>query len=133
MYTRLKRRKIRVSGANKNCIITFWCISRKWLARSYWIPNSQILDLYLYTPYSQQVGQGCHWPGSCPSPGWPICSPILGNATVTGRAPQYNLLQAVTPSRSSNIIQKNGLLWILSYSIIQGDQKVLLTKILKFY
>ncbi len=41
IYTN-ERRKIRVNGADKNCIITFWCISKKWLAGSYRIPNSQI-------------------------------------------------------------------------------------------
>ncbi len=34
IYT-YESRKILVSGADKNCIITFWCISRKRLARSY--------------------------------------------------------------------------------------------------
>ncbi len=37
-------RKIRVSSSDKNCIITFWCISRKPLAHSDWIPNSRILS-----------------------------------------------------------------------------------------
>ncbi len=37
-------RKIRVSSANKNCIITFWCISITRLALSYWIPNSRICN-----------------------------------------------------------------------------------------
>ncbi len=36
-----ERRKIWVSGADKRCIITVWCISRKRLVHSYWIPNLQ--------------------------------------------------------------------------------------------
>ncbi len=35
-------RKIWVSGAVKNCIITFWCISRKQIVCSYRIPNSRM-------------------------------------------------------------------------------------------
>ncbi len=37
-----ERRKIRVSGADKNCIITFCSILRKRLAHSYWISNSRM-------------------------------------------------------------------------------------------
>ncbi len=43
-------RKIRVSVADKNCTITFWCISRKRLARSYWIPNSRIIQSHTNAP-----------------------------------------------------------------------------------
>ncbi len=39
IYT-YERRKIWVSGADKNCINIFLCISRKWLAHCYQIPNS---------------------------------------------------------------------------------------------
>ncbi len=42
VYT-FELRKIQVSGTDKNSIITFWCISRKQLARSYQILNSQMV------------------------------------------------------------------------------------------
>ncbi len=35
-------RKMKVSGTDKNCIIMFWHVSRKCLARCHWIPNSRM-------------------------------------------------------------------------------------------
>ncbi len=95
VYT-YERRKIQVSSADKNCIITFWCsIRRNRLSRSYWIPKSPIIWCNFWT--SNNV----------------FCKNLENSAVVTRMLPK-------TGRKLQNFGNKNGqsLNFVLNLSII---------------